>query len=50
MNEMRVEASVGLSRKIADFAHSFTLDFAPAVVIETRRLRSSTVWVFRSWH
>ena len=38
MNEMRVEASVGLSRKIADFAHSFTLESAPAVVIENAKI------------
>lgn len=38
MNEMRVEASVGLSRKVAEFAHSFALDSAPPVVIENAKI------------
>ena len=38
MNEMHVEASLGLSQKVADFAHSFELGAAPTVVIENAKL------------
>ena len=38
MNEIRVEATGGLSQKVADFAYSFTLGSAPAVAVENAKL------------
>jgi len=38
MNEMRIEASVGLAQKVADFAHLFTLACAPSVAVENAKL------------
>jgi 2-methylcitrate dehydratase PrpD len=38
MNEMRIEQSAGLTRKIADFATSFTLPSAPPVAVQNAKL------------
>ena len=38
MNEMRVEQSVGLTRKLAEFAISFKLQSAPPIVVQNAKL------------